>query len=798
MSHRTVSFRVRLQIEGTVQGLGFRPFVHGLAHELGLTGYVCNTPSGVELEVEGSSPAIAEFRQRLVSDRPRFAELDRVDAVQLEPVGSVGFEIVGSRESGACRALVLPELATCPACLDELRSPDDRRFGYPFVNCTLCGPRFSIIRKLPYDRPSTTMRGFTMCPACAAEYEDPRDRRFHAQPNACPQCGPRIWLEEGHVRQATDPSAVIQGAVRALHAGRILALKGIGGFQLVVDANQERAVARLRERKHRWRKPLALMVPSLTAARRIAHIDEQASEALKSQAAPIVLLPRREDAPIAPSVAPDSPLIGLMLPYSPLHHMLLGAFGQSVVATSGNLSDEPICIDNAEAKSRLSEIADLFLLHDRPIERHVDDSVVQFCCGQLQILRRARGFAPLPLRAARPMPPVLAFGAHQKNTVALGSGHRVFVSQHIGDLTTAQALQAHERVARDLPDLYQMTPEVVAHDLHPDYASTRAAQRAAREYGATAVPVQHHHAHLVGCMLDNGLDPDTPVAGVIWDGTGHGPDGTIWGGEFLYGAARGYIRIGHLMPFRLPGGEVAAREPARSALGAVHAALGSIEGARGTAAVDGYSNAELEVLEQMLASGVRSPLTTSAGRLFDAVAALLDLGTRVSYEAEAAIRLEHLAESWQPAAPGPGAPYPVPIIAGDLSLKARLEAQLEGPVPDGRPLGILPPAPWILDWRPLLRAVLDDLRGGAARDTIANRFHRTLARAVASLLGSSGMQTVVLSGGCFQNRLLTELTVRELEGVGARVYIHHDIPPNDGGVAVGQAAIAAATAARLR
>ena len=558
--------RMRLEIHGAVQGVGFRPFVYRLATELGLTGWVINDTNGVFVEVEGPRSMVECFARRVTEQPPPRAIIHSLDASWLERAGFSCFEIRHSDAHGSRTTLILPDIATCPDCFEEIFDPANRRFRYPFTNCTNCGPRFTIVRELPYDRPNTTMHGFALCEVCRSEYDDPLDRRFHAQPNACPRCGPQLTLLAGvglGAGEASTPcerstwSALASGdqaltmTAAAVRRGRVVAIKGLGGFHLIVDARNAAAVALLRRRKLRDEKPFALMVRDLEAVRALCETSAEAEEVLASPEAPIVLLPRRPDAEVAGSVAPDSPYLGLMLPSSPLHHLLLAELGFPIVATSGNLTDEPICIDEHEATQRLGGIADCFLVHNRPIERHVDDSVVSVILDTPRVLRRARGYAPLPVLLARSVPSILATGPQLKNTVALSVGRQVFISQHIGDLHTPQAIAAFERVIGDFRRLYEAEPLVIAHDLHPDYASTQWA----RAQRGRLIPVQHHHAHLAACLAENGVME--PALGVIWDGTGYGTDGTIWGGEFLLGDAQAFARVAHLRPFRLPGGEAA-------------------------------------------------------------------------------------------------------------------------------------------------------------------------------------------------------------------------------------------------
>ncbi len=829
--------RVALSVRGAVQGVGFRPYVYRLAVEHGLEGWVSNDPRGVSIEVEGPDGEVEAFLRRLPAEAPPLAVIHSVEVTAIEPAGRAAddadgderFVIRASVTEGAKTAVVLPDAATCPDCLREVLDPADRRHGYPFTNCTHCGPRYTIVRGLPYDRPSTTMAGFPMCPSCRREYEDPLDRRFHAQPNACPECGPRLvlWDRRGGVVVGTGDSAgAIRTAAGALRSGAVVALKGLGGFQLLVDATDARAVATLRTRKERHAKPFAVMVRDLDQARSLCEVSDDEEALLASVRAPIVLLRRRLLRPVstgswtpppgvAPGVAPGNPWLGLMLPTTPLHHLLLRAVGCPVVATSGNLSDEPIATDEVDAVERLGSLADLFLVHDRPIARHADDSVARVVLGEERVLRRARGYAPMPvfLPAATdgdgPVPTVLAVGAHLKNTVALAVGGKVYLSQHLGDMETPRALEAFERVVADFLDLYDATPAVVAHDLHPDYATTRAAERLAAEIEARSgqpvarVAVQHHHAHLAACLAEN--DRTGRALGVTWDGTGFGTDQTVWGGEILLGDAASFRRVARLRPFRLPGGDAAVKEPRRSALAVLVGTLGPAALERDDLApVAAFRPAERRLLGKMIETGARAPRTTSAGRLFDAVAALAGLAPgagaegesdgsggldelgelggagRVSFEGQAAMALEFAADravgGTPPATWGPDAAYPLPLV----------EVGEEGTA--GAADGLL----WELDWRPLVDAVLADLAHGAGPETIGLRFHGALVEAIVAVARAVGEPTVALSGGCFQNRLLTEWCAGALERAGFDVLLHRRVPPNDGGIAFGQVAVATA------
>jgi hydrogenase maturation protein HypF len=757
--------RLRVEVRGAVQGVGFRPFVYRLAHDLDLTGWVVNDTGGVIIEVEGRRDGLEAFCKRLGAEAPPLAGVQSVQEEWLAPVGFDTFEIRHSEEAGAKSVVLLADVATCADCRREVLDPADRRYRYPFTNCTNCGPRFSIIESVPYDRPNTTMRRFEMCDDCRREYQDPRDRRFHAQPNACPVCGPKLSLLDPSGAELAGGADALTQAADAVKKGHILALKGLGGFHLVVDAADEEAVSLLRARKGRYGKPLALMVPDLEAARKIAEVTVEEAELLTSPGSPIVLLRRTPHAGVAEAVAPRNPYLGVMVPYTPLHSLLMAELAIPVVATSGNLSDEPICIDENEALERLGGVADLFLIHDRPIARHVDDSVAAVVAGAPQPIRRARGLAPLPIRLEGPVPTVLATGGHLKNTIALSLGADVFLSQHIGDMETPQALDAFERVIGDFLDMYEADPVAVAHDLHPDYASTKWAAAAVgsggsgwkgRLEGVPLIGVQHHHAHLAACLADNRADR---ALGVTWDGTGYGEDGTVWGGEFLLGDAAGFERVAHLRPFRLPGGEAAVIEPRRVAL----ALLWELQGEAAwevPAVASAFAPAERAPLSRMLDTGFRAPGTSSCGRLFDGVASLLGLYQKVSFEGEAAMGLEYVADGTVEDA------YPLPLVEED---------------------GML-----VLDWQPLVVALLDDVGRGTEVPVAAGRFHGALVEAMATVAERIGEPRVALTGGCFQNRLLSERAIGRLEGAGFDVLVHRRVPANDGGISLGQVAVAAA------
>jgi hydrogenase maturation protein HypF len=720
---------------------------------------VLNDSRGVVVEVEAPGETVERFLARLPAEAPPLATVERVTAEELEEVGELGFSIWESPAGGEPRAAVTPDSATCPDCLAELFDPGDRRFRYPFTNCTNCGPRFTIVRDIPYDRPNTTMAGFDMCAACRAEYEDPADRRFHAQPNACPACGPRVRLVYaggGTVEDARSADPV-EATARALREGAIVAIKGLGGFHLACLAEDEDAVAELRARKHREDKPFALMAGDAAAVRDLVATSTACEELLMSPARPIVLAPRRADPRVAPSVAPGAPELGVMLPYSPLHHLLLADVGEPLVMTSGNVSDEPIAYEDDDACERLADIADLFLLHDRPIETRTDDSVLRVAEGRPVFLRRSRGFVPgsLPLRVdcGRHM---LACGAELKNTFALAKGGRAWVGHHIGDLKNYETLTSFTTGIDHFRPLFAIEPEVVVHDLHPEYLSTKHAMELD---GVRLIGVQHHHAHLAACLAEQG--EVGPAVGVIFDGSGYGEDGTVWGGELLVGGLADFERVGLLFPVRLPGGDAAVRQPWRMACAWLTAALG--EGPALPAGLRGrVPHTPWRQVADLAASGTASPITTSAGRLFDAVAALCGIRTEVNYEGQAAVELEAAADPAEPRA------YPLPVT--------------------GEPL--------ILDARATIRAIVRDLERGVPVSSVSARFHNALAHATAMACRTAaeraGISTVVLSGGVFQNRTLLTRTRASLEVDGLRVLVPELLPPNDGGIAYGQLAVASA------
>jgi hydrogenase maturation protein HypF len=755
--------RVRARVEGTVQGVGFRPYVYRLARELGIDGHVFNDARGVVVEAEGERTAVERFLARLPAEAPPLARVERVATHELPCTGAGdGFAIMASPRGGEPRAPVTPDTATCEECLRELFDPADRRFRYPFVNCTNCGPRFTIVTDIPYDRPRTTMAGFAMCEACRAEYEDPADRRFHAQPNACPACGPHARLvdADGAPTGLGDARDAVEAAARALLGGAIVAVKGIGGYHLACRADEEAVVARLRARKQREERPFALLCRDATAAGRLVALDGSTHALLASRERPIVLARRRPDAPVAPAVAPRSPDLGVMLPYSPLHHLLAADAGIPLVLTSGNVCDEPIAYRDEDALARLARIADLFLVHDRPIHTRTDDSVVR-AAPRRATIRRSRGYVPdslpLPVPARRP---VLACGAEQKNAFCLAKGARAWPGHHVGDLKNWETLASLREGVAHFERLFAVAPEVVAHDLHPDYLSTR---YALDRDGVAHVGVQHHHAHLAACLAEHGLRG--PAVGAIFDGTGYGLDGTVWGGELLVGDLCAFERAGHLTTVRMPGGERAIREPWRMACSWQTAAVGEVPPLP-RALADVVHPAAWTAVGELSRAALAAPLTSSVGRLFDAVAALCGVRACVTYEGQAAVELEACSDPRERGA------YSLPLCE------------------DGEG------GAFQLDARATIRAVAEDLAGGAPAATVGARFHAALAAATAHacarIAEAHGLDTVVLSGGVFANRLLTERVLAHLIAAGLSVLLPERLPANDGGIAFGQAAIAAA------
>lgn len=755
--------RWRVDVRGVVQGIGFRPFVYRLAKEMGLAGTVSNSPHGVVVDIEGGPSALKRFLARLHSEKPPLSRIDRMDVIELEPIHLRGFAIAPSETAGERTALVMPDIAVCADCLREMRDPADRRHRYPFINCAHCGPRFSILESLPYDRPNTTMKRFRMCAQCRAEYEDPSNRRFHAEPIACPNCGPRLalWDANGQILAQNDDALL--AAAAEIRAGRIIALKGLGGFQLIADARNADTVATLRDRKHREEKPFALMYPSLAEVHADCTISPLEAGLLTSPEAPIVLLRKPGDAGrIALNCAPGIRSLGIMLPYTPLHHLLMDELRFPVVATSGNVSEEPICIDEHDALERLGRIADRFLVHDRPIVRQVDDSIVRVIAGREMVIRRARGYAPLPIGCGGG-PQVFAAGAHMKNAFAMTRGKHIFLGQHIGDLDTAASRDVYAREYAALRRLLDGKPECVAHDMHPDYASTRFA----RATGLPALDVQHHYAHVLACMAEN--NEDGPVLGVSWDGTGLGTENTIWGGEFLRADSAGFVRIAHLREIRLPGGESAVREPRRVALGMLAQLYDDpLDSIPPLPTMRAFTHRERDIVLQMLRSNLNSPITTSAGRLFDAVASIAGLCQRTTFEGQAAMALEEAASD----CPDGECAYTFDLVDHGGCM--------------------------VLDWEPVVRAIVSEILSGVSIFHVATHFHRALADAICAVARRAQLRDVALTGGCFQNAVLAGRTIAQLRSEGFCVHWHRFVPPNDGGIAVGQAVYALRQANRTK
>ncbi len=751
--------RKSVRICGVVQGVGFRPFVYRLAAEENLSGHIGNDTDGVIVELEGPQQSIQTFLSRLTSETPPLARIDTVVASDLPPTGETGFRIIASEVLGRVSTGIPADAATCSDCLRELLDPSDRRYRYPFLNCTNCGPRFTITRRIPYDRPQTSMAVFPMCDECQAEYDDPINRRFHAQPNACWRCGPRVWLEspEGQAIDAVDP---VTETIERLLRGEIMAIKGIGGFHLAVDAMNEQAVTRLRQRKHRYGKPLAVMVRDLDAARALAELSLDEESLLLSAARPIVLSLAKNGNGIAPSVAPGIPWLGIYLPYAPLQHLLFAdPRVKALVMTSANLSEEPIAIDNEEARIRLSNIADAFLMHNREILQRCDDSVAAIVDGAPQFMRRARGYVPLAVPLPFEAPPLLAVGGHLKNVFALARGRFAYQSQHLGDLENPSGLEFFEHSLRHLMQTFEIEPKIVVHDLHPGYLSTNWAKQWAGDRGLRLIGVQHHHAHIAACMAEHALS--APVIGLSLDGTGYGTDGRIWGGEALICSLDEFDRFAHLDYVPMPGGEAAIHEPWRMAFAHLQAAGFAVEDVR---EFTGAGDREARLLSQMINRGINSPLTSSLGRLFDAAAAVILNRRKVDYDAQAAIELEGIAvaESAHPLA----ADYIPKLSQGVLKLGT------------------------------LWRALTQDLRQGIPRPQIAARFHAGISEGfihcAVSARQSTGITQVALSGGCFHNRVLNRLLRSGLEENGFQVFQHRHVSPGDGGLSYGQAAVAAA------
>ncbi len=776
---RTIEL-ARISVRGIVQGVGFRPFVYRLAVKHNLKGYVYNTSEDVKIEVEGELEAIKQFQLELGIEAPPLAHIEGIAITHHPPIGYKNFEIRHSIAEEGKYQLISPDIATCQACLSELLNPSDRRYRYPFTNCINCGPRFTIIEDIPYDRPETTMRYFQMCPQCQAEYENPLDRRFHAQPNACPKCGPKVELVDNQGKRVAG-SDVLASASQLLKRGKIVAVKGLGGFLLACDASDEAAVKTLRERKRRPSKPFAIMVNNVNEIKKHCYVSPEEEELLTCPQSPIVLMKWKAGSSVSREVAPNLEYLGVMLPYTPLHHILLRDTELPLVMTSGNLSEEPIAKDNNEALKRLSGIADYFLIHNRGIYSRYDDSVAIVERGTSQLVRRARSYAPYPVHLTFRCRQVLACGAEMKNTFCLTRDNYAFLSQHIGDMENMETLEHFDNTIFLYKKLFRIEPEIIAYDLHPDYLSTKYAQELSKSSNIKLIPVQHHHAHIASCMADNKIE--SSVIGVAFDGTGMGSDGHIWGGEFLVADYYSFDRVGHLEYLPLPGGDAAIKRPYRTAIGYVLSLLGKdtlkaiiASGAKHpqVAFIGEVSEIEIGIIKRQIESGLNSPLTSSMGRLFDAVSALMNIRGEIDYEGQAAVELEmaayacHCEEHSDEAISNDKKCYPYRIIV-DEGMR-------------------------IVQLRDLLSAIIEDLEQGISSGRISVRFHNTIARMTDEMCrliaDETGINQVALSGGVFQNRLLLRETIKLLENSGFQVFTHRQAPCNDGGISLGQAVVA--------
>jgi len=796
--------RWRIRVRGVVQGVGFRPFVYGLATRLNLHGFVGNDSSGVFIEIEGAPSSLSQFQHALTTQPPPLAHIDNIAVAELSPRGDDAFVIVPSQAQPAAATLISPDLCICDDCLRELFDPADRRYRYPFINCTNCGPRFTIIRDIPYDRPLTTMSVFPLCPDCQREYDNPLDRRFHAQPNACPVCGPDVRLEIEDRRLAVGDEAIGR-AQGMLSEGKVVAVKGLGGFHLACDATSDAAVEMLRARKGRVDKPFAVMVADMEIAARIAHMDDDERALLASRERPIVLLRKRADSPLSHLVAPGNNFIGLMLPYTPLHHLLtrsserearnmgratslgdhsaLRTLHSALVMTSGNYSNEPIVKGDDEAREQLAGLADAFLLHDREIQTRCDDSVMRVFQGRELPIRRSRGYAPFPVKSPFELRPTLAVGGELKATFCLAKDEYAFMSQHIGDMENLETMQAFTRAADHMQTLFRIEPEILACDMHPGYLSTRWAREHAGD--RPLISVQHHHAHIAAVMAEHGLDGSRPVIGFSFDGTGYGDDGAIWGGEMLLADYHTYQRAAHLAYIQLPGGDAAVRRPYRTAL--AHLAAAGVEWDDELPSVRACPPTERNVLRRQFETGFNTTPTSSMGRLFDAVASLAGVRQMVTYEAQAAIEFEALtgksgdAESRESRRRGPQRDFEVFVENAETADGYRFDIEQDR-------------EPWRFDAAPVVRAVANDVWAGAPVAVIAGRFHNAVADLILELSimvrDREGLQQVALSGGVFQNVTLLRLVVERLHAANFEMLTHRLVPPNDGGLALGQAVVA--------
>lgn len=745
-----MAHRIKISVNGAVQGVGFRPFIYKLANSLGLKGYVLNTPQGVIIEAEGENIILEEFTRRIKSEKPQISIIRKMTIEKLPLSNFKDFAIKKSDLSGSPGAVVLPDIATCKECAEEIFNKGNRRYLYPFTNCTNCGPRYSIIDSLPYDRARTTMKKFEMCPECLAEYGNPEDRRFHAQPNACPVCGPHVelWNSEGTILEFHN-DAILE-AVNAIKAGKIIAIKGLGGFHLVIDAKNTDSIERLRKRKNREEKPFALMYPDINLIKNDCEVTETEEKLLLSAQAPIVLLKRKDNCRIPYEVAPSNPNLGIMLPYTPLHHIIMKYLKSPIVATSGNFAEEPICIDEKDALERLKDIADLFLVHNRTIYRYVDDSIARIISNDNVILRRARGYAPMPVIINNEIKKqILSVGGHLKNTIAISKGSEVFISQHIGDLETAESYKSFCSTIDKFKEIYKIEPDIVVSDLHPDYISAKYATEKFKKVEF----VQHHVSHILSVITENEITET--LLGISWDGAGFGDDKTIWGGEFIRFDKFGYERIAHLKKFRLPGGESSFKEIYKSAAGLLYEIYGD-------AAIEfihnDISKKDAKILLQMLRKNINSPVCSSAGRIFDAVASILGVRQKVNFEGQAAMELEFLIEGF----------------TSDGNYNFEIVKDESGMI--------------IVDWIPMIKQILEDRKNNMLINLISLKFHNTLVKIIVAIAKLTEEENVALSGGCFQNKYLLENSIKELGKNRFRVFWNKEVPANDGGISLGQIA----------
>ncbi len=744
-----MDLRAKILIRGAVQGVGFRPFIYKLAKELGLVGYVLNSSIGVTIEIEGNKTVIDKFISRLEKEKPPRSIIISMEISYLDKIGYNSFIIKHSEKTEELSALILPDIAVCSDCLNELFDPGYRRYLYPFINCTNCGPRYTIIEKMPYDRPNTSMKIFEMCSECKWEYENPLDRRFHAQPIACPQCGPHVemWDARGNVIEVSD---WLNLCIELINQGQIIALKGIGGFHLICDANNDEVIIKLRRRKRREEKPFALMYPSIEMIKKDCTVDEQEERLLKAPEAPIVLLKKRRSASknISDHIAPNNPYLGIMLPYAPIHHLIMKKLNKPIVATSGNISEEPICIDEIEALTKLHGIADYFIVHNRPIVRHCDDSIVRVVKGKEFMIRRARGYAPLPIEFMKNEMEenIIAVGGHLKNTISIRKKNLIYISQHIGDLSTEESFNAFTRTTKDMKDLLDINNFKFVGDLHPGYMSTKFIQNS----GINFTLVQHHLAHVISCKIEN--EAEGSVLGISWDGTGYGLDGKIWGSEFFICDEKTFKHVGQFRKFCLPSGEKAIKETKRILVGIFYELFGEscIEQ---KILASKFSKNELETLIQMIKKRINAPECVSAGRLFDAVSSLLDISDYSNFEGQAAMMLEF-------------------AIRGDDESSYEFEFHVNNKI--------------IIDWEKIIKGIIIDYENGIDKGIISRKFHNTLVEVIVKFAKAVNMVKVILSGGCFQNVYLLERTIQRLNQEGLQAYWHQRVPTNDGGISFGQ------------